>query len=699
MQPLLRSLAPTLSLLLALPSCASTMSLSTFEGTAGVSWPALRPGSRVLVHAGPSCDLRHGTSLPGALGADKGAPKLEGGTSGVGTVGRALVDPGAKRVAFELTGDGRTDFVSMPFDGAGCLYPPDLPGYAEAKAATGKRFVFAPWKLSCDTVLAVGRSASGILFEGEGAEVTASGVGVFDDSKGVPMPWVTFSAKFAVPMQTFDACFEAVESELAKAPTDLRRLLHLEDKQCASSDYKGKPHLECTSSLGVWQVEIDDVTLKATLRHQTLGTAHFLGPRLMDGEAFAKVVVGLELGQATDERQGAVVLAMTEAVRATLASEAGGARVTTKHDPAATVQVRLSLADLSVGELQTTEERETVTYRDHEEDVPNPKKAERDATADAAEAAVPVAEQALKDAEARFEESKKTRERIADECRDQAKKAGTWGGILGGAACGAATDAAADVLLVSSARSQLQKARADASSARTAANAEPATTRRWVMLPWTYTKKAYRRTVSVNVDLTVAPKGGEPTRANEPLRLDLTDWEVQADARHGVKGHAPDENLLRRPDALADRIASQVSGHVQARLRAVLLAEERRTAADALATAGIEVTREDNVVVDAAAFAAVGSRIVKAERRGTAKVSSSPIVIDGIDLREGECLLAVAAAVAPADAPVVLWAKDRRVIDERARSSAFVELCGPPRPFTLELPRGGTARWAVYRVK
>ena len=699
MKPTRRRLSLSFALLVALPGCGSTMSLSSFEGVAGVSWPDLHAGKSVLVHAGPSCDLRGGDSLEAALRADKGAVKLEAGSAGIGVVGGALVDTKSKRVAFELKGDGRTDYLSMPFDGKGCLYPPELPGYAEAKATAGKRFVFAPWKLSCDTVLAVGQSASAILFEGEGAELTAAGVDVRDDMRGVPMPWVTFSAKFGVPMQTFDACFEAVEAETSKPPSDLRRLLHLDDKQCASSDHKGKPHLECTSSLGVWQIEIADQTLSATLRHQTLGTAHFLGPRLMDGEAFAKVVVGLELGQATDGRQRAVVAAMTEAVRATLASEAGGARVTTKDDPAATVQVRIGLAELSVGELQTTEERETVTYRDHEEDVPNPKKAERVAAAETAAAAVPVAEQALKDAEAKFEDSKKARERIAQECRDQAKKLGTWGGIVGGASCGAATDAAADMLLVSNARSKLQQAKADASSTRAAANAEPATTRQWVMLPWTYTKKAYRRTVSVNVDLTVAPKGGEPTRATDSLKLDLSDWEVTADARHGVKGHTPDPNLVQRPDALADRIASQVSGHVQARLRAVLLAEERRTAADALAKAGIEVTRQDNVAVDAAAFAAVGARIVKAERRGTAKATSNALMIDGIELQQGECLLAVAAAVAPEDAPVVLWAKDRRVIDERGRSSAFVELCGPPKPFTLELPRGGTARWTVYRVK
>lgn len=691
---------PYLSILglLAAPGCASTMSLSTFEGTAGVSWPALHPGQRVLVSAGPQCDLRGGDSLDAALRADKGSSKL--GKSGVvGSIERTLVDPSAKRVSFELRGDERTDFVSISFDSKGCLYPPDLPGLAEAKAAVGKRYVFAPWKVACDTVLAVGPSASSILFEGEGADVTADRVAIMDDSKGVPMPWVAFSAKFAVPMQTFDACFEAADSELAKPPADLRRLLHLEDKQCASADYKGKPHLECTSSLGVWQVESDETSLRATLRHQTLGTTHFLGPRLMDGEAFAKVVVGLELGQATEARQRAVVSAMTEAVRATLASEAGGARVTTKEDPAATVQVRLALADLSVGELQTTEERETVTYRDHEEDVPNPKKAERVAAAERAAAEVPTAEQALKDAEAKFEDSKKARERIAQECRDQAKKLGTWGGIVGGAGCGAATDAAADALLVSSARSKVAQAKANAASTRAAADAEPATTRQWVMLPWTYSKKAYRRTVSVSVDLTVTPKGGEPNRVTEALRLDLSDWEVTADPRHGVKGHTPDQNLVNRPDALGDRIASQVSGHVQARLRAVLLAEERRTAADALAKAGIEVTREDNVAVDAAAFAAVGSRIVKAERRGTAKAASNALLVDGIELQQGECLLAVAAAIAPADAPVVLWAKDRRVIDARARSTAFVELCGPAKPFTLELPRGGSARWTVYRVK
>ncbi len=679
--------------------CASTMSLSSFEATSGVSWPELHPGRRVLVHAGPTCDLRGGASLEAALRAGKEAIHLADGDAAIGEVGGSRVDPSAHRVAFELKGDGRTDFVSMPFGGKGCLYPAELAGYEEAKAASGKRFVFAPWKLACDTVLAVGQSASSILFEGEGAEVSATGVRVIPDSRGAPMPWVTFSAKFAVPMQTLDACFEVADSELAKPPADLRRLLHLEDKQCASSDHRGKPHLACTSSLGVWQIESDDTGVKATLRHQTLGTTHFLGPRLMDGEAFAKVVVGLELVQATDERQRAVVAAMTEAVRAALAREAGGARVTTKEDPAATVHLRLSLADLTVGALQTSEERETVTYRDLEVDVPNPNKAVREAAAQAATAAVPEAEQALKDAESRFEESKQARERVAQECRDQAKKLGTWGGLVGGAGCGAATDAAADLLLVSNARSKLQRAKADAVSTRAAASAEPATTRQWVVLPWTYTKKAYRRSVSVNVDLIVAPRGGEPARTTDALRLDLSDWEVAADERHGVKGHSPDRNLVDHPDSLGDRIAAQVSQHVQAKLRAALLAEERRTAADALAKAGIEVTREDNVVVDSLAFAAVGTRIVKAERRGTAKAASSSLLVDGIELSRDECLLAVAAAVEPVDAPLVLWAKDRRVIDDRRRSSAFVELCGPAKPFTLELPRGGAARWAVYRVK
>jgi hypothetical protein len=683
--------------LLALSACSSTMPLSTFEGVTGVSWPQIADGQRVLLAPGATCDLRGGDSLERALNAAKGATPFHR-SGAVVTVEQAVVNARLERVGLKVRGDDRTDFVSFPIDSTACLYSPDLKGLAEARAAVGMRYVFAPWKPVCDTVVAEGASASTILFEGEGADVSVERVAIVSDQKRSPMPWVVFSAKFAVPLQTLDACFEPADGEGAAPPSDLRRLLHLADKQCSLSDYKGKPHLECTSSLGVWQVE-PGKRLVATLRHETLGTAHFLGTRLMEGDAFAKVIVGLELGQATEARQRAVVSAMTQAVRETLAREAGGARVTTKEDPAATVLVYVGLADLTVGELETTEEQETISYKDHEEEVVNPRKAERQAEAEQAAEAVKMAEQALKDAETRFAETKQARERIAQECRDQAKKAGALGGALGGAGCGLATNAAADLLLVSGARTKLQEAKAKAISSRAAASAEPATTRRWVMMPWTYSKKAYRRVVSVNVDLTVTPRGGEQSRLKEPLRLELTDYEVTADARHGVKGHTPDPNLVQRPDELGDRIASQVSGRVQARLRAVLLTEERRTAADALAKAGIEVTREDNLAVDAAAFAAVGSRIVKAERRGTAKGKAAELPIDGIKLEAGECLLAVAAATQPADAPVVLWTKDRRVIDERGRSTAFVELCGPVKPFNLEMPRGGSSRWTIYRVK
>lgn len=684
-------------LVLPLSACSATMSLSRYEGVTGVSWPQISVGQRVLIAPGPACDLRSGDGLASALGADK-APTSFHTAGAVVTVEQAVVNPHSERIGLAVRGDEKTEFVSVSFASKDCFYPPEIEGLARAKEAIGKRYAFTPWKPTCTGVMASGPSANSLLFEGDGGEVTADKVQILrPEGAALPlMPWVGFSASFAVPLSVFDACFESAET--AKAPGDLRGFLHLSERQCSQSDYKGKAHLECTSSLGVWQVEQGPL-LVASLRHQTLGTAHFLGSRLMDGEAFAKVIVGLELGQASEPKQRAVVAAMTEAVRSTLAKEAGGARVTTKDDPAATVRVAVSLADLTVGELETSEERETTTYKDHQEDVVNPRKAELEAEADRAEDELKNAAENLKDAEAKYEDTKKARERIAQECRDQAQKAGTWGGIIGGAGCGAATDAVADLALVSGARDRLAKAKTAAATSRSAARAEPATKREWVMLPWAYTKKVHRRSVSVTLDMTVTPRGGEQSQHKEPLRLDLTDYEVAADARHGVKGHAPDPNLLRDPDALASSIASQVSSRVQARLRAVLLSEERRTAADALAKAGIEVTREDNVAVDAAAFAAVGGRIVKGERRGTAKGKLTQVPVDGIKLGDGECLMLVAASIQPPDAPVILRTADKRVVDERGRGTALIEVCGPPRAFEVEIPRGGTARWTVYRLK
>jgi hypothetical protein len=689
---------------LASTGCSTSATLSSFEGATRTSWPELHPGSKVLISTAKSCKAVRGDTLEDVF--QKDAKPYEALSGQLVTVVDSYINPDVERFGLRVDlGDGKTTFIGVPFEGPSCLYSPDVPGLERANALLGQPLVFAPWREDCQQVFAIGQSPNALLFDAEPGGELKPGKLFFLPVQGTieaPVPWLMFAEEsLAVPLPVVDRCFVPPSSDQAKPPKDVRASLRLSPSQCAASDYKGKPHLECQTSLGTWRIDAGPAQVNAVFQRRTMGNVHFLGDRMVDGEAFARVVVALELGQATEPRLRALYDAMTSAVRSTMTKE-GAARVTVPGDPAATVAVSLRLDELSVGELERSETTEQSTYKDHQEDRPNPKKAEKEAEADHAEGEIPGAESELQNAEQELKDSQERQSELIRSCKEEASKAGKYSG-LAGVGCNFADMLTRPQGRVSEARQALANARRKASEARAEARREPATTREWVMMPWPYKRTAYKRTVSVVLDMSVTPKGAPAQTSRAPLRLDLTDYEVAADPKHNVEGHAPDPNLVKNPDALAARIAEQVSRKVSGSLRAILTREERAAAARLLAEAGIEVSREEHQAVDAAAFAAVGRRIVKAERRGSAKGPDTPLPTSSVPLEAEECLLVVAVAEEPSTAAVIIRSADGSVVDDRKRSTALVEMCprkkGSPPPFKVDLPAGGTARWAVYRLK
>lgn len=692
------------------------MPISRYSAVTGTDWPELRPGRRVLVSSASSCPTVIVASDMEAAVEGHGKPVADAAWArggGVLTIQETRVLPDKERLVIRGELEGAQVVLGIPTGAPSCLYAPDVPGLKGAKALIGKNMVFAPWRPTCSSVQAEGPTPNAALFDAEpGGSSRVETVelhrpfGAVDGTP--PIPWLVFlGSSLRVPYHVALECFAEADSPDAKPPADVRGLLRLAPTQCVTDTYKGKSHIECRTSLGTWLVRAKPDQMSANLSRVTHGPVHFLDGRLVTKDAFAKAVMALSLGVASEPREKALYAAMSEAVTSTLAKDENAVRVTVSGDPAATIEVSLGLSKLTIGELVRTEITESTTYRDHEETLPHPKLPEAEARLSAARSAVEAAESEMRSAEEDLKQAQRTHDVLLAECRKRAATAKGWQGLAATAGCEVGGSITRPQARVATAREALSSANGEVAGARAELFSMPKTVKEWVMLPWSYKRVRSSRPVSVEVLMKVAPKGSVTQETTTPVRLEVTDDEVVDDAKHNVQGHVPDPALVSNPDALAPRIARQVSTHVATKITSILASEARAATLRALAASGGESNNPDYQLLDATAFENVGARIQRAERRGHVKLSGArvPLPTATLAVTKDDCLLITAIAETPETAFVHLTDAGGSIFDRRGANNAVVEICGrdlpggAPPTFHLEGAAGTEVRWGIYRTK
>lgn len=564
--------------------------------------------------------------------------------------------------------------------------------------------------------------------------------------KGEPQttPWITaFKGAVKLRADVLRECFTEQAQGSIEPPPDPERFLHVDPSRCQRSHEGGQSHVACTTTVGVWSGVANANAVSLQLVRRTLGRVDFLGRKLVAGSRWANTVVSVSTRRGSEAAYGQLYDVVDREASNALQAE-DDVRVASAGDPDVTHTVTIEPQDIVVGPVVTRDEEATSQYKIGERPVPNPAKRRAQDAIVAAEHAVQAAERAVEtakedvrraeraviDAKAEIpkaeqeyrDQQRQKREAIA--LADQAKKAclsgcngfsgakersnckmaceigGTGGNIAlslgmepsrdgieqakeGVRRAEQKVEAARDG--VERAIHNVAKAKQQVEEARRHEREVPPTIQEDVMAPWKYVKKIHTRTLSASVAFTVRHPDGREEKKSLPVRSDWTDFDVEPDPKHNVQPHAADRGKLERSDALVPMLATLIGRRVGDQMRLILSAAEREQMRRSLAAAQV-ASEPEFELVDATAYATVGTRIARVARRGTVQLGQSvlrlPIV--GIPVGQGECVLAVASADphGASEGKLEMLAIGGRFADVRRGPRPAVEIC------TNELPPG-----------
>ncbi|MBK7585257.1 MAG: hypothetical protein IPI67_34345 [Myxococcales bacterium] len=696
---------------------AKTLKLSNYAATSGddpAKWKGLEPGTRYVQYAPPgACAAWIADSL---ADLEQGRGKaLSGAAEGKEMTVVEIVDAyvrtgGDAFAAIEVRrGDGGKHWLKLPAGSSqGCLQPVP-PGLEEAKKLVGKQLVFTPWAPTCDEVQAAGRAPAAMLVDAEGdVALAVEGLALgpvhaqaMAAGKTGNQVWATLgNGALKVRVDVLSKCFSAIGAEHATRPGDPFGFLRLPVTRCEQDTDDDKPHVECRTTLGVWEGVMSDTAVELRPVRRTLGPVHFLEGKLVNGARYARTIVAVSVGSAPDSRRQRLYAELTPAMRTAMSRDATGIRMADAGASDATYKIGVELSEVTISDLSTTEVNETSKYKVRDDVRQNPKKP-------AARERVSAARSALTQAEADFQTRKqdfdREKKKLIDECNAQAAKATGWSAVAAATGC-----AAADGLLQPS-NSEVTTARTELSTAESELAKEPDTITVPIMADWPYTKKQYSRTVTSVLSISLqAADAGAPKTFQTPLQYTWTDFEVSDDAAHNVKGHAPDRGPIDNPDGLVPYIAAAASSAITTRFRAAMAEAQIEAARKAMAAAGVEASKPGFETVDALAFDTVGKRLEKPLLRGSSTLVAGKLLSvpsDALSLSADQCVLAVAAGVAETPLALTLRTSDNSFADTRESGFAIVEVCqtelakGKLPALELASKSAGSVKWTLFRVR
>ena len=414
-----------------LPACGGGfVSTSRYASATGAepnsAWEKLATGRRIVVSAREGCAITAAASLAD-LEAGRGAPLAAPGAQ-LFTIKDSLVKAGsAGFVALDVTPQaGQPLWLKLASGNNACVFA--APEHVDQLAAlAGSKVVFAPWRPECSELVAAGTAPAAVLTAGEGGsvfevggfEIGASRASDFVANKPGGSAWLALGGgALKVREDSFKSCFIKPEDPAARRPPGLEPLVKIAESRCTKSDDRGKAHVECRTSLGVWEGLMGNNALELALVRRTLGPVHFLDGRPVNGTRYARAVVAVTQGEARDSRGQALYAALDRAVHNAVARDSGGdVRVAPPSSRDVTYRVHVDVSELMIGELSTRDVTETTEYKAGEDIQPNPKKPEARQRVETATQQLEDEERSYREAVAVFEEGKRV---AIEQCHNQA---------------------------------------------------------------------------------------------------------------------------------------------------------------------------------------------------------------------------------------------------------------------------------------
>jgi len=685
----LKPIGCLVTLLVVAPSCGGGLRSTAAIG--GGDWSPVKEGKAIVLYSDPS----DGKACATKFGKTREELKSGGGASlsdapwsksaSAWTVKSSLVDDHGEtqpNLYLELERAGSSERIwvySAASTQPDCLHP-GQDGLAQASLALGKSFSWAPWRETCTEIVAGGPSFKPLLEKVPDATAfTADSIVLTDRGAVVKLG----GGSLLTTPATLANCFAEVGTEAAKSPASgALALLRISPERCDTDRQNGFVHVACRSTVGAWNG--DDSGIHGVRR--TLGPIHFLEGKPVSGRRFARAVVAIDTGKAENGRETELYNSIRTAATELINHGDDSVRIAPVGDPTVTSNVKISVHDVSIGELRTTRSQQTAKYVVRTDTVPNTAKSE-------ARSQLEQAEQLLSSKRNECSSMPSSDFSASQACVDRcvANSAGSSAALCG-FTC---KDAGGDSGAKQDCENRVQQAESALQSARQAYDSMPDTLTNTVYGEFPYERIDYARKVSAVIQ-TDSGSSISQKHATDPLEFEAADYQVVGDAAHNVEGHTARRDFIDSPDSILPNLAERASGIAIKRLREALSQGAIDAALRAMAAAGGSA-KPGFESVDAMAFDVVGKRLIKAERYGDAV---GPLPTSEIAVAAGECLLAVAVS-ADATSEVALRSKDGHFADQRKRPFAALELCagewsGPKPPETLMDAK--QAHWAIYRT-
>lgn len=677
---------------------------------------ALAPGAQLFAFAPDTLECAV-TAAPDAatLAQGQGTPLAQTGKFKSAVPLRVLgadAESGWVLVRTQVAATGERVLLRVPAGQVSpCLSTDPRPIVAAAERA-GKTFAYRPWGATCSAINAAGTAAGAILVEADPGQLFnvtrlrygASAADAYAKKGAGGALWYELNGGLSVRADTFEGCFGPAAAESEGAAPALAELLGTPLERCAEED--ADRHVECRTTLGVWEGTVAQDFVSIARRRRTLGTLHFVGGKPVEGAQFARTVVAFDVEHSPDESVNELARSLNGGISRALSQQSEGEiRLARPGESAVTNRVTLRVSNLRIGELSQRDVQEATRYKSGEKVVENPAKAPAQARVIAAEDQLRQAEQEYEEAKQQLQEQKDAAIRACNEQKEAASGDAKTALAVG---CSAAEIGAT---FVTADRSAVTSAQQELSDARQHDANTPDTLTEDIMSDWTFTKHLYERKAEATLELVFTAQDGTSRTDTVQFQEVWSDFDVENDPAHGVQGHQADRGPINDPRALLAPIGQQMSAALAKRLTVELAHAARDQARKAFIEAGNEPTKPGYEDVDAEAFSIAGTRLKRVQLRSrTTLVPESPIELPTASMPLGpdECVLAVAVAEREAgNVRLVLGTRDFEHGDVRRKSKAAVELCPgdlgahPIASLFLSAEKGdaGAVRWALYRTR
>jgi len=726
----------------ALSLLASACAERVFPATAYVrkhpelesSWAPFLPGRTLALWGGAACDgVRWSRDRKGLSNPSANQEPLAGPALVRVEAAEAVVTSGGGYVALFLqTEAGELRWAALPPDASSTCLGPVTEAFAAARSLVGQTVTFAPWQPECKRIVATGSMPGALLIDQEPGSTRVKVESLVYD--GEPMAVLNGDA-LRVAADTLTSCFSAAVDR----PTSVEELLHVPLGRC---ERRAGDHLECRSTLGVWEGVNGPNRLALSLRYRTVGPAHFVGEALVDGRHWARSVVALELTAPQRGDARLVANAVMDVLRRHAAQSSEAVRIVIGDDPDATLRAFLALDAVEAGRPVYGKSTRTSEFVARHETRPNPLldqlRAKLTATnekiktltrsvADAEEAVrtaerdLTIAERDYAESEERLqqqvEEAKAEARRQFEKCQQNASNAiarascsvGQVGVDIGASfihASRANVESAEDALRQARARhtalrTDLSEAELDSRQTAATLQQTPPTVVVPITETWTYPVDTVTRRATARVRLRLVGADGVLRDEAFDFTEEWNDYKASADAAHNVPEHRWEERFIDDSSAILDKLAGGVRNRLASELAMTARSAQREDARKRLAARGLQ-GRGKWQDVDAEAYSIAGDRLHEPVVRSAVVLAGEPVELPtkAAIVGEGECLVVVGVG----DAEVALSTPDRSHADPRKSPAAALELCkeelatGEIPPVLLSGPTGHEVKWGIFRV-